>query len=57
MGNRAGKPAVLMIGRKHASLCVVPPFLQEGQGTVFSRNDVFKAMRADRKREILGGCI
>ena len=27
---RTVKPAVLVIGRKNASLCMVPPFLEEG---------------------------
>ena len=57
MRNGAMKPAVWVIGRKHASLCVVPPFLQKWERTVFSRNNVFKTMRADRKGEILSGCI
>ena len=57
MGNGAVKPAVWMIGGKHASLCVVPPFLHKWERTVLIRNDVFKTMRADRKGEILSGYI
>ena len=55
MGNRAVKPAVWMIGGKHASLCVVPPFLQKWEGTVYIGYDVFKTMWADREREIFSG--
>ena len=57
MRNRAVKPTMWVIGGKDASLCVVPPFLHERERMVFRRNYVFKTMRADRKGEILSGCI
>ena len=57
MGNGAVKPAVWMVGRKNASLCVVPPFLHERERKSSRRNYVFKTMRANGKRKVLSGSI
>ena len=57
MRNGTVKPTMWVIGGEDASLCVVPPFLHERERMMFRRNYVFKTMRADGKRKVLGGCI
>ena len=57
MGDGTMKPAVGMIGGKDASLCVIPPFLEQWEGMICGRIDGFKAMRASRKSRSLGGSV
>ena len=51
------EPAEFVIGREHASLSVLPPFLQEWKWLISGRNDVFKAVWADRVIEVFSGSI
>ena len=57
MGDGTMKPAMGMIGGKDASLCVIPPFLEQWEGMICGRIDGFKAMRASRKSRDLGGSV
>ena len=57
MGDGTMKPAVGMIGGKDTSLCVIPPFLKQGEGMICGGIDEFKAMRASRKSEVLSGSV
>ena len=47
------EPAEFVVGREHTSLSVLPPFLQEWKWLISGRNDVFKAVWANRVIEVL----
>ena len=53
----AMEPAEFVVGRENASLNVIPPFLQERKWLVSGRNDVLKAVWADRVAEAFGGNV
>ena len=57
MGDGTMKPEVGMIGGKDASLCVIPPFLEQWEGMICGRIDGFKATRASGKGRDLGGSV
>ena len=51
------KPAVWMERGEHTPLRVVPPFLQEREGTVCFGYDVFQTVRTDREGGVFSGSI
>ena len=53
----AVEPAEFVVSRKYASLSVIPPFLQEREWLISGRNDVLKAVWADRVVEAFGGSV
>ena len=57
MWNGTVKPAKLMIRGENASLCVVPPFLQKRKGMIGGRDDVLKAVWANRISSVLCGGV
>ena len=53
----AVEPAEFVVGRKYASLSVIPPFLQEREWLISGRDDVLKAVWADRVVKALSGSV
>ena len=51
------EPAVGVVGRQHTSLCVIPPFLKQGEWVVCGWVDVLETVRTDWKSRCFCSCV